>query len=136
MLLCHALILRLDFSVYPAIDPHSAYQAQTYKGKTVLIIGGSEGIGAEIALQYAKCGASLALIGRRENVLEQTKQTILQSAPDADIYWASADVSDETTMKKAVQGALDRFGKLDIVVANAASSDRWVKRACLQSQVW
>jgi hypothetical protein len=125
----------LIFSVYPAIDPQSAYEAQIYKGKSVLITGGSRGIGAETALHYAKCGASLALTGRREDVLEETKQTILQSAPDADIYLVTADVSDEPSMRKAVQGTLDRFGKLDIVIQNAGWSVSWDKRGFYVVQI-
>jgi NADP-dependent 3-hydroxy acid dehydrogenase YdfG len=128
VLFSYIFMLRIAYSVYPAIDPRLAYQTGRYQGNTVLITGGSRGIGAETALQYAKCGASLALIGRREDVLEQVKLDILQSVPDASIYLASADVADGSSMKKAIQGVIDKFNKLDIVISNAGASDSWTKR--------
>jgi NAD(P)-dependent dehydrogenase (short-subunit alcohol dehydrogenase family) len=110
-------------SIYPAIDPRLAYESQAYKGKTVLITGASRGIGAETALQYAKCGASIALIARRKETLQSVKSEILQTVPKADIRLFVADVSDKEAMKQAVDGVANAFGRLDIVIANAANAE-------------
>ena len=90
------------------------------KGKTVLITGGGTGIGAETARCFAEAGASrIALVGRREQPLLDTKATVEQQFPGVEIFVASADV----TKKGEVDAAFSKFvndGKIDVVVSGAA----------------
>jgi NAD(P)-dependent dehydrogenase (short-subunit alcohol dehydrogenase family) len=90
------------------------------KGKTVLVTGGGTGIGAETALYFAQAGASrIALLGRREQPLLDTKAAIMQEYPGVDIFVASTDIS----KKSEVDSAFAKFlgdAKLNVLISNAA----------------
>lgn len=105
-------------NTYPSISPRRPELSA--KGKTILITGGGTGIGAETARSFATAGASrIALIGRREQPLLDTKAAIQKDFKDLKIFTASADV----TRKEDVDAAFARFAKdskIDVVVSNAA----------------
>ncbi|KAN0132192.1 NAD(P)-binding protein [Lactarius tabidus] len=107
--------------VYPAIDPEPLYAAQAYSGKVVLVTGASRGIGQEISLQYARAGAALAIAARSEEALGETKRVILAAVPSAEVLVLVVDVRDASSAERAVQALLARFGRLDILVANAGA---------------
>lgn len=83
-----------------------------FKGKTAIITGGGTGIGAAVARRISAEGGHIALIGRRPDplkaVAEETGGAIF-----------AADAADTPSMKKAVAGVVERFGGLDILIANA-----------------
>ena len=105
--------------MYPFIDPGAHFVAQTYRGKVVLVTGASRGIGQEIAVMFAKAGAHLVIIARTQRTLYGTKAAILAARPDAQVLTFSADVTDTTRAEAAVKATVERFGHLDILVANA-----------------
>lgn len=90
------------------------------KGKTIVVTGGGSGIGAETARSFAQAGAArIALLGRREQPLIDTKTSIKQNYPDVEVVVASTDI----TKQNEVQSAFSNFagqGKIDILVSNAA----------------
>ena len=86
-------------------------------GKVALVTGGGTGIGAAIAESFAAAGAAVAVTGRRAAPLAQTVQRITERGGVA--LAASADVTDLAAMGDVVEKVLDRFGRLDVVVANA-----------------
>ncbi|KAA1467246.1 NAD-P-binding protein [Dentipellis sp. KUC8613] len=109
--------------VYPEIDPEAQYKSQTHKGKVVFITGASRGIGEELAVTYAKAGASLVLAARTQKALDEVKAKILRQVPAADILTVPTDVVDLGQVEAAVKAGVDHFGKLDIVIANAGKAD-------------
>ena len=82
-------------------------------GKTVLITGAARGIGAETARQAAAKGANVALLDVNTEGLEQTSAAIATSA------WFECDVTDPGAIERATAGTVERFGGIDVVVANA-----------------
>ncbi|KAI9451092.1 NAD-P-binding protein [Russula earlei] len=110
--------------IYQTIDPKVHYDAQTFAGKVVLITGASRGIGVEIALQYARAGAALALVARTQAGLDASRDAILRERPSAQVLTFPADVRDVTKAEEAVAATITRFGRLDILVANAATIRR------------
>jgi len=112
-------------SVYPAVDPSTAFKDKLYKGRVVLVTGASAGIGAAIALFYAKAGASVAIVARRQQALDERKAHILKEAPDARILSVVADVKDWKLAERAVKVAVAEFGRLDILIANAGVMSSW-----------
>ena len=110
-------------SVYPTIDPRGHYANQTFAGKVVLVTGASRGIGREIALQYARAGASVVLVGRQESTLAETREIILAEVPGAvnKVLVKPADVKDWEVAEDIVKDAVGTFGRLDILVPNAGA---------------
>jgi NAD(P)-dependent dehydrogenase (short-subunit alcohol dehydrogenase family) len=86
----------------------------TLEGKTVFITGAARGIGAETARQLRAKGARLALAGLEPELLEQRAAEL-----GGDTAWFEVDVTDGEAVEAAVAGAVERFGGIDIVVANA-----------------
>jgi NADPH:quinone reductase-like Zn-dependent oxidoreductase len=116
-------------SVYPFIDPQVHYDSQTYAGKTVLITGASRGIGLETAKLYARAGAHLTIVARRQETLDASKDEILREQPSARVLTIPADVSDVKKAEEAVAATVAHFGRLDILVANAATIRATTARA-------
>ena len=95
-------------------------QAQAFKGSVVLITGGTRGIGAAIAADYARAGADLVITGRSQSTLDASIAALKKIAPSVRAQAVVGDISKLEVSKRAVKTAVDTFGKLDIVVANSA----------------
>jgi NAD(P)-dependent dehydrogenase (short-subunit alcohol dehydrogenase family) len=91
-----------------------ASTTQSVAGKRILITGAARGIGAVTAERLAARGARLALVGLEPEELAAVAQ---RCGPGA--MWAEADVTDWDALGRAVGAAVERFGGLDVVVANA-----------------
>jgi short-subunit dehydrogenase len=92
--------------------------AEHFNGKVVLITGASSGIGEEMALQLSRAGARLALAARRTDRLEQLRGQILATG-GAEPLIVACDVTRDEDPPRAVAQTLARWGRLDIVIANA-----------------
>ena len=84
------------------------------RGKTVLITGAARGIGAESARRAAAAGANVALVGLEPEELERVAA---QCGSKAAAF--ECDVSDWDALERAVRGTVERFGGIDVVMANA-----------------
>jgi len=89
-----------------------------FSGKSVLITGASSGIGEELARQLARDGATLTLMARRRTVLQTLADDIASSGAPAPLV-VDGDVTCEGDMERAVAETAQRWGKLDVVIANA-----------------
>jgi len=88
-------------------------------GQIVLVTGASQGLGATIATQFAKSGARLAVVYNSQAAkAEQVLQTIRDLGAQA--LSVRCDVSDSAQVKSMVQQVIERFGKVDVLVNNAA----------------
>lgn len=90
-----------------------------FTGKRVLVTGASQGIGEHLAYGFADVGARVALLSRRENVLEEVKARH-PKLEDARVY--AADVRDEAAIGRVFEDIDQVFGGIDIVVNNAGGS--------------
>jgi NAD(P)-dependent dehydrogenase (short-subunit alcohol dehydrogenase family) len=86
----------------------------TIQGKVVLITGAARGLGAGLARELAARGAKVALVGLEPAEL---KEVAGQCGPDAGAW--EADVTNWAGLERAVAGVVERFGGIDVVVANA-----------------
>src|SRR5258707_9791603 len=84
------------------------------KNKTALITGGNSGIGLATARLFVAEGARVAITGRNQTTLEAAAKEL---GPNA--LAIVADATDVAATEKAVAKAVEKFGKLDIVFANA-----------------
>lgn len=83
-----------------------------FSGKVALISGGGTGIGAAVARRLVQEGATVTIMGRRRAQLETVAEPI-----GASVF--VGDAADPAQAQAAVADAVERFGSLDIVVANA-----------------
>jgi len=88
-------------------------------GKSVLITGGTTGIGRETAFLLAKHGASVMIFGRHREELNEALQTIQDQIPAAQIQGIVADVADQSDIQRVFSMLDGEFGTLDILVNNA-----------------
>ena len=90
-------------------------------GQAALVTGGGSGIGRAAALALAGNGASVALVGRRTHLLEETAQLIGASV-SASALVLPADLGDADAARDTVDQTLAAFGRLDILVNNAGAN--------------
>ncbi len=91
-------------------------------GKTALVTGGARRIGREIALALARAGADVAITYRKSNLdAAHTVDELTAIGVNASAF--ECDVRSESSVKAAVHAVVERFGKLDVLVNNAAVFD-------------
>ena len=108
------------------VTPRPHYEAPNYKGadklagKVALITGGDSGIGRAVAVLFAREGADVAIayLPEEESDAQETKAAIENEDRHALII--EGDITEEKFCRKAVETTVDNFGKLDILVNNAA----------------
>jgi NAD(P)-dependent dehydrogenase (short-subunit alcohol dehydrogenase family) len=99
-------------------------------GKVVLITGASRGIGAAVARRLASEGARLALVGLEPDELKKVAE---DCGPDAG--WWEADVTDTDSLRTAVDAVMEKYGRIDVVVANAGIAAPGFSRS-MDPAVW
>lgn len=88
------------------------------ENQVAIVTGGGTGIGRGVALALAGEGVRVVICGRRQDPLENTVQTIHLAGGEA--YAVVADISNEQAVERLVQATLEVFGKVDILINNAA----------------
>ena len=89
----------------------------SFKDKVVVITGASSGIGAASALEFAKKGASLALVARTRKKLEELQSSLAKF--NIETLVCECDVSQNSQVQKMGGEVLDKFGTIDVLVNNA-----------------
>jgi NAD(P)-dependent dehydrogenase (short-subunit alcohol dehydrogenase family) len=84
------------------------------RGRVVLVTGAARGIGEAVAREVVVRGGRVALVG-----LEPERLQALSHELGPEHFWAEADVTDQSSLDKAVTGAVEQLGGIDAVVANA-----------------
>jgi NAD(P)-dependent dehydrogenase (short-subunit alcohol dehydrogenase family) len=96
-----------------------AREAYDFNGKSVVITGGSRGLGLVMAREFAAEGARLTLIARDEAELQRAVADIKTREPFADVFPTVGDVRKRYEAERAIGQALERFGSVDVVINNA-----------------
>lgn len=82
-------------------------------GKVAIVTGGGSGIGKAIAVRYAKEGAHVVIVGRREAVLKET------AALDDKISYVAGDITKDEVVEHVMETVKEKYGHLDILINNA-----------------
>lgn len=93
-----------------------------FKGKRVVVAGGSRGIGRSIALGFAQAGALVSICARGEDSLRQTEAEIARHGQK--VHAAVCDLSDGAAVRGYVAAAADALGGIDVLVNNASGFGR------------
>ncbi len=104
------------------------------EGKVALITGAGSGIGKAAALRLAQEGAKAAILSRSADELEKVAAEIERNQGEALVL--TADISQPEEMQRAVQQIIDRWGRLDIVFANAGINGVWAPIEELSPEEW
>ena len=88
------------------------------RGKIALVSASSRGLGRAIAEELAAEGANLVMCARGEDVLRQTADSIRKNS-SVTVVKVAADVSQQSGLDRVTKTALDKFGKVDILVTNS-----------------
>ena len=92
-------------------------------GQTVIVTGGSKGLGKAMAAGLASAGANIALISRNQSEAEATAREIAD-AYKTDTIGLQADVTQQTEIESMVQTVSEKFGRIDALVNNAGINIR------------
>ncbi len=101
----------------PGQGPNRSKIMKRYEGKTVIVTGASKGIGRGIAKVFALEGANVLVVSRNSDDGEKVVNEILEA--DGKASYFSADVSKWKDMETMAKTAMDRYGKIDVLCANA-----------------
>jgi citronellol/citronellal dehydrogenase len=109
-----------------AAGPYQA--AGSLQGRTILISGGSRGIGLAIALRAARDGANIVLMAKTGLPHAKLEGTVFTAAKELEAVGGQAlpivgDVRNDDDVAGAVESAVERFGGIDVVINNASAID-------------
>lgn len=88
---------------------------ESLKGKVIIVMGASSGIGEASVRKIAGKGGRLVIAARREEKLKE----IADSLPDTDINYLKADVTNYEEVKRVIDYAMEKYGRIDVVFNNA-----------------
>lgn len=89
------------------------------KDKVAIVTGSTSGIGIGIAKLYAAQGAKVVICGRRQEKGQEVVDSILEEGGEA--YYHFMDINDIESMEKLVADTAEKYGKIDVLVNNAAN---------------
>ena len=103
-----------------ANDEPSAFVPDIMAGRVVFVTGGGTGIGREIARVFGNHGAKVAIASRKREVIEATQAEL--EGEGIECHIDAFDVRDAAAGRRVIDGVIERFGRLDVVVNNAAGN--------------
>jgi NAD(P)-dependent dehydrogenase (short-subunit alcohol dehydrogenase family) len=98
----------------------SIYAPGLLAGQVALVTGGGSGIGLATAREMALLGAKVALCGRKADKIEAARAALRDDGvADDDVLGGTCDIREPEQVATFVGGALERFGRIDVLVNNA-----------------
>ena len=100
--------------------PASPFRSDVLAGQVAFVTGGATGIGKEICRVLGSHGARIAIASRKREVLDAAATEL--TADGIEVYIDSCDVRDAAAVQRVLAGVVEHYGRLDIVVNNAAGN--------------
>lgn len=107
---------------------------QKLEGKVAIVTGGGSGIGKASAIEFARNGAKVALLDRTVDEAEKVVQQIRETGGEAVVI--ECDIEQPDLVKKAVAEAAGKWGRLDIVYANAGINGAMAPIETMEIEDW
>lgn len=123
------------------MNPRPEYRGEDYKaagkleGKVAIITGGDSGIGRSVAVLYAREGADVAILYLDQHQDAEETRTVVEQYGRRCLTFAG-DVADREVCRKVIDETLAAFGKLDILVNNAAEQHPQEKLEDISEEQW
>lgn len=96
------------------VEPSRVFVDGALEGRVVVVTGGGTNLGKAAAIELARCGASVVIAGRRADVLETAAAEVGERCS-----WVAADIREPTGAELIVNTALERHGRVDLLLNNA-----------------
>jgi citronellol/citronellal dehydrogenase len=96
------------------VPPSRVFVDGALEGRVAIVTGGGTNLGKAAASELVRCGASVVIAGRRAEVLEEAAAEVGDRCS-----WVTADIRAQAGAEQVVATALERFGRLDLVLNNA-----------------
>ncbi len=96
------------------------FREDLLKDKVVLVTGGGSGLGRAMAETFGKLGAKLAIVGRRQAILDETADAFRQAG--IPVLTHALDIRDAEAVDRAMDAVFNHYGRLDVLVNNAAGN--------------
>jgi len=96
------------------------FESGLLKGKSIIVTGGGTGLGKSMATRFAELGADLVITSRRQNVIDETAEVLRQYG--GKVLTVACDVRDPDQVQNMVDHTVNEFGKIDILLNNAAGN--------------
>ena len=96
------------------------FKEDLLKEKTIIVTGGGTGLGKSMAARFGELGANLVIASRREQVIQDAADELRKTG--ADVLGIPCDVRDPANVKEMVDAAKNKFGKIDVLLNNAAGN--------------
>ncbi|MBP3962083.1 SDR family NAD(P)-dependent oxidoreductase [Paenibacillus lignilyticus] len=93
----------------------------TVDGRVVMITGAGTGLGRATAIDFARDGAQVVLLGRRQGKLDETAALIEEVRPGSNALVIACDIASDEAVQAAVTQAIAAYGRVDILINNAAA---------------
>ena len=97
----------------------SPFRSDLLHGEVAIVTGGGTGIGRAIALELAKCGAAVAICGRRAEPLQQVEAEIAALGNSSTCFAMTCDIREPAQIGAFTDAVYSRFNRIDILVNNA-----------------
>ena len=97
-----------------AVRAKRTHRAYNFRGKSVVITGGSRGLGLVLARQLASEGARITLIARNEHELRRAADDIHNRQSAADVLIVPADVGDREHVERVISQVISHYGGIDV----------------------
>lgn len=123
------------------MNPRPEYRGEDYKaagkleGRTAIITGGDSGIGRSVAVLFAREGADVAILYLDQHQDAEETRTVVEQYGRRCLTFAG-DVADRDVCRKVIDETLAAFGKLDILVNNAAEQHPQEKLEDISEEQW
>ena len=102
-----------------AVRAKRIQRAYAFGGKSVVVTGGSRGLGLVLARQLAAEGARLTLIARDEDELRRAADDLHNRQPSAEVLLVAADVGRREDVERAISRVISHYGSIDVLINNA-----------------
>jgi 3-hydroxybutyrate dehydrogenase len=101
--------------------------------KVAVITGGTRGIGFGIASAFVEQGAAVMLVGRSQ---EKGEKALAELGEPTRSAFFAGDATNRTDVEHAIESAVSRFGRLDILVNNVGGADEFAPVAVMSDEIW
>ena len=96
------------------------FEKNILKNKVILVTGGGSGLGKSMAARFGELGASLAICGRRKEVIDEAVNDLKKTG--AAVLGVKCDVREGEQVSQMVNETVSKFGSVDVLLNNAAGN--------------